>query len=514
LMQLWVESLMRQPFPLTATLVQMRVSTNFTDAPINNRRRVTIQMFAIAGICATTCPMFDPIETIKDLVRQPSVSTDPAFAEGMETARERLVALFGEMGLDVEVVDTKRHPIVLASRSGPAEWPHVIIYGHYDVQPPDPLGEWETPAFEPVVKGTRLYGRGVADNKGPVMVHITAVAKLLEETPDLPLRITFLIEGEEEIGSPSLPGFLAERADSLKGDFVLLSDTLNPSDDQVGITTGLRGMMSMEVSLSGPRSDLHSGMFGGAVYNPLRALAELCAGLHAEDGRVNVPGFYDAVRRPHEWEVEELQKLDISEKDLLKWTGVPQLESPEGCLPMEAIRFEPTLEFNGMGGGYQGEGEKTIIPAKAFVKISCRLIADQDPEDVFNKVAAALRKRCPKALRLEIRQGHHGPAYSVVPPGRPNTPADQNPRLASAFQACEEAVSEVFGKPPVYLREGGSIPIIGVIHQTLGMDCLMLGMGTAENNLHAPNESFDLTLFEKGVRVSKAILSRAASGEG
>jgi acetylornithine deacetylase/succinyl-diaminopimelate desuccinylase-like protein len=454
--------------------------------------------------------MFDPIDVIRELIRQPSVSTDSRFAEGMAGARAVLCRLFESMGLEVEVVAAPRHPVVLARRGGPADWPHVVIYGHYDVQPPDPLELWESPAFEPTRRGSRLYGRGAADNKGPVMVHIAAVAQLLRENPDLPLRVTFLIEGEEEIGSPSLPAILRERADELRGDLVLLSDTLNPSDDQVAITTGIRGMVTCEVELSGPRGDLHSGMYGGAVLNPIKALADLCAGLHGPDGRVTVPGFYDAVVEPEQWEKDEVAKLGMDDATFRAQTGVPAPLPPSGRTPAEAVRYEPTLEFNGIGGGYQGEGDKTIIPARAFVKISCRLVANQTPEDIRAKLFKALRDRCPPQVRMTIKEGHHGPTYSVVPPGRPNTPADQNPHLARAFAACHKAVEAVFGRPPLYLREGGSIPIIGVINQTLGMDCLMLGMGTGENNLHAPNESFDLDLLPKGIAVSKAILSEIA----
>lgn len=454
--------------------------------------------------------MFDPVKAIKDLVRCPSVSTDSAYKEGMTATRDVLTALFQSMNLEVEVVETDRHPLVLARRTGPEHWPHVVIYGHYDVQPPDPLDLWETPAFEPTVRGTRLYGRGVADNKGPMMVHIAAVGELLEETPDLPLRITFLVEGEEEIGSPSLPAILKSHKKALRGDFILLSDTLNPSDDQIAITTGLRGIVSLEVRVTGPKGDLHSGMYGGAIYNPLQALTEICASLHKPDGTINVPGFYDAVIEPVEWEMEEVAKLPVNDKDLIEWAGVPGLFPANNRTGMEAIRYEPTLEINGIGGGYQGMGDKTIIPSKGFAKITCRLVANQDPDDIRKKVVATIKERCPQQVRIEVVELHDGMPYSVVPPGKANTPEDQNPHLARAFKACDKAVAEVFGKPPLYLREGGSIPIIGELNKVLGMDCIMLGMGTAENNLHAPNESFDLALLEKGIRVSKAILRETA----
>jgi acetylornithine deacetylase/succinyl-diaminopimelate desuccinylase-like protein len=454
--------------------------------------------------------MFDPVEIIKELVRHPSVSSDPDFAEGMQGTRDVLTKLFEDMALEVEVVKTSLHPVILAKRKGPESWPHVIIYGHYDVQPPDPLDLWESPAFEPTMKGTRLYGRGVADNKGPLMVHVTSVYRLLQENPNLPLRITFLIEGEEEMGSPSLPEVLQSHSEVLRGDFILLSDTLNPTADQVAINTGIRGMLSFEVQVTGPNRDLHSGGFGGAIYNPVQALTEICASLHLPDGRINVPGFYDPVISPAEWEKEEVAKLPVDDEDLRQSVGVKKLFMANNRTGMEAIRYEPTLEINGIGGGYQGVGDKTIIPSKAFAKITCRLVANQNPKTIRDLVFATIRDRCPEEVSLEIIEYHDGLPYSVVPPGKSNTPADQNPHLAKAFTACDKAVDEVFGQPPLYLRGGGSIPIIGELNRVLGMDCIMLGFGTEDNNLHSPNESLDLAYFEKTVSVSKAILTAVA----
>lgn len=454
--------------------------------------------------------MFDPIEVIKELVSHPSVSTDPSYEAGMQGTRNVLQKLFTGMGLDVEVVETDRHPVILARRVGPESWPHVVIYGHYDVQPPDPLDEWQSPAFEPTLKGTRLYGRGVADNKGPMMAHVTAVARLLEQEPELPLRITFLIEGEEEIGSPSLPAVLKSHSGALQGDFILLSDTLNPSDDQVAVTTGLRGMVSFQISVDGPNRDVHSGMYGGAIYNPLQALTEICASLHHPDGRINVPGFYDDVIIPEQWEKDEVAKLPVTDMEFIQAIGVDKTYTANGRTAMEGIRYEPTLEINGIGGGYQGPGDKTIIPKRGFAKITCRLVANQDPVDVREKVFKTIRERCPEHVKLTITPFHDGLCYSVVPPGKPNTPADQNPHLARAFRACDKAVEEAFGKPPLYTREGGSIPIIGALNKALGMDCIMLGLGTGENKLHSPNESFDLSMLEKGIHVSMAILRAVA----
>lgn len=440
----------------------------------------------------------------------PSVSADSAFADGMAAARDCVVDILSGLGLETEVVATPRHPVILARRSGPAEWPHVVVYGHYDVQPPDPLELWTTPPFRATRQGNRVYGRGTADNKGPLLAHVDAVARLLHESPDLPLRVTFLIEGEEEIGSPSLPQVLADRREALSGDFVLLSDTLSPGIDQVAITTGLRGVVCLEARVTGPDRDLHSGIHGGAVMNPIRALAAACGTLHDDQGRVNIPGFYDDVVPSTDWDREQVQGLGLSEADYARSLGVPALLHPDGLSPMEATRFLPTLEYNGIGGGYQGEGSKTIIPSRAFVKISCRLVPHQDPRRVQNLVQQALRDRLPESVTLEVSEDHVGPPYSVTPPFHPNPDPALNPRLAAAFETARKAAAAVFPKPPLFLREGGSVPIIADIKRITGMDSLMFGLFTPADNLHSPDESVDLTLLERGSRLSEAILRSVA----
>ena len=457
---------------------------------------------------------FDPIEKLKEYVRCRSVSTDSAFREGMAECRDFVAGLLGGIGFEVEIVKTPLHPIILATRGENPAWPHVVIYGHYDVQPPDPLGLWRTPPFEPTVRDGRMYGRGTADNKGPFMVHVAAVASLLEDHPELPLRITFLVEGEEEIGSPSFEAFLDSHRKRLQGDFVLLSDTGSPNENQIVVTSGLRGIITLEASVTAASGDFHSGMHGGAFLNPIQALTDLCASLHDVDGRVAIEGFYDDVLEPEKWEGEELQKLGISEQDYLKFTGVRRFRTLNGVSPFEGIRFYPTLEFNGIGGGYQGEGSKTVIPSTAFVKISCRLVPNQDPERIEALVFEALRTRCSPDVRLEIKPGHRGNPYMVIPPGHANTPADQSPVLARAFQATGQSIERVFGRPPLYLREGGSVPIIAEIKRVLGMDSLMLGLFLPEDALHAPNESFHLGVMLKGVEVSRDILKSVAGISG
>lgn len=456
--------------------------------------------------------MFDPIEKLKEFIRQPSISADSRARAGMQGAQEMVSSLLQTLGFTVEVVPTALHPIVLAQRGGDERWPHVLIYGHYDVQPADPLEKWRTPPFEPTIVGNRIYGRGAADNKGPLITNIAAVARALEANPGLPLRITFLIEGEEEMGSPSFPGFLERHADTLrKADFVFLSDTALPNEQQVVLTCGLRGLTLFDVHVTGAKGDLHSGLHGGVLRNPIQALAEILASLHSPDGRVNVPGFYDDVLDVHPWEREELKKLGTDEKAYADFLGIDAFYTTPGFSPFESARFQPTLEINGIGGGYQGEGTKTVIPSKAFAKISCRLVPNQTPDRIKALVLEAIRARTPRGIKVEFVDQHKGDPYVVVPPGRSNTPPDQSPILARAFRATEGAVAEVWGRPPLYLREGGSVPIIADIKRVIGLDSVMFGLFLPEDNLHAPNESFNLDVMRKGIQTTRRILERVAA---
>jgi acetylornithine deacetylase/succinyl-diaminopimelate desuccinylase-like protein len=455
--------------------------------------------------------MFDPVEKLKEFVRHQSISADSKYKEGMRGAQEFVANLLRSMGFTVEVVQTDLHPLIFAQRGGDPSWPHVVIYGHYDVQPADPLNLWKTPAFEPTIIGNRIYGRGTADNKGPLMTNITAVAQLLEENPQLPLRLTFLIEGEEEMGSPSFPKFLESHKDRLReANFVYLSDTVIPTADQVVITTGLRGLTLFDVHVTTAKGDLHSGLHGGVLHNPIQALAEIIATLHTPDGRVNVPGFYDDVLDVAPWERDELKKLGADEKAYRDFLGIKAFYTTPGYTPFEALRFQPTLEFNGIGGGYQGEGTKTVIPSKAFAKISCRLVPNQKPDKIKKLVIDTIRERAPKDVTVEFVDQHKGDPYVVVPPGRSNTPKDQSPVLAAAFRATETAVTEIWGRPPLYLREGGSVPIIADIKRVTGLDSILIGLFLPEDNLHAPNESFNLDIMKRGIATTKRVLAAVA----
>ena len=457
--------------------------------------------------------MFDPVEKLKEFIRHPSVSTDPKYRDGMKGAQEFVSGLLRSLGFSVEVVPTDLHPIIWAQRGGDRHWPHVVIYGHYDVQPADPLNLWKTPAFEPTIIGHRIYGRGAADNKGPLITNIAAIAQALEANPKLPLRITFLIEGEEEMGSPSFPGFLERYADRLReGDFVFFSDTALPNENQVVITCGLRGLALFDLHVTGPKGDLHSGLHGGVLRNPIQALAEILASLHTPEGKVNVPGFYDGVLDVHPWEREELKKLGADEKAYAEFLGIDAFYPTPGFSPFESARFQPTLELNGIGGGYQGEGTKTVIPSTAFAKISCRLVPNQQPDRIKQIVMDTIRQRTPKGVKVKFVDQHKGDPYVVVPPDRSNTPKDQSPVLARAFRATEKAVTEVWGRPPLYLREGGSVPIIADIKRKTGLDSVMFGLFLPEDNLHAPNESFHLDVMKKGTETTRRMLLELAKG--
>lgn len=454
---------------------------------------------------------YNPEALLKAYISYASVSADRKYLEPLGEARKFVAGLLGELGFLVETVETQLHPILLAKRHGNPDWSHVVIYGHYDVQPADPFDLWTSSAFEGEIRGNRLYGRGSADNKGPQIVHICALAHLLEKHPDLPLNITYLIEGEEEIGSPSFGKFLEDYKDQLTGaDFVLVSDTCIPGEEQVVITTGLRGLVSLEVELTGPKMDLHSGLHGGPLLNPLKAISDLCSSLHDDNGRVNIPGFYDDVLPVEKWEREELEKFPMKEEEYKKFLDIDSFYPPKGYSPLESVRFAPTLEFNGIGGGYQGEGTKTVIPSKAFAKISCRLVANQDGKKVEELVRNAIEERIPKGVRAKITTHGEGDPYVVVPPGKPNTPKGQTTPMVAAFKSAEKRIEEVFGKKPLYLREGGSVPIIGDLKKVAGLDSLMIGLFTPEDNLHAPDESFDLNIMRKGIETFEKILADVA----
>ena len=439
----------------------------------------------------------DSLEQLKELLRIPSVSAQSEHAADTRRCAGWVADHLRGIGLAAEVCETGGHPAVIAEYQGPAGAPTVLVYGHYDVQPADPLELWDSPPFAPRVEGDRVYARGSTDNKGQILAHILAVGETIAERGDVPVNLIILVEGEEEIGSPYLADFLKERRDALKCDVVAVSDTGMLEQGLGTFTYGLRGIACVEIKVTGPSMDLHSGIFGGTVANPAVAVSRLVASLHDAEGRVAVPGFYDRVQPLADWEIEGWSKLPLSEEDTLRLTGSPSLFGEAGYSDHERRWARPTAEVNGIGGGYQGEGSKTIIPKDAFVKLSFRLVPDQNPEEILTLVKAHLEAHAPAGVRVEVNIGHSGKPYLT------------NPRDRYGNAACE-ALREAFGREPALIREGGSIPIIQTFRDVLGVDSLMLGLALPDCQIHAPNENFSLSVFEGGIRMSRLLLDAIA----
>lgn len=430
-------------------------------------------------------------------LRFPSISTQADHREDMRSCAMWVDALLRDSGLESRIEETGGHPCVLAKSPRDPSKRTVLIYGHYDVQPPDPLDEWETPPFEPVVRDGRIFARGSTDNKGQILAHILGVAETLRERGALPVNVIFLIEGEEEIGSPSLPGALERLKEELAADVAVVSDTGLVADAYPTLTYALRGIMALEFRVLGPVRDLHSGFFGGAVANPLDAAARLLASLHDAEGRVAVAGFYDAVRPVADWEKKASAALPVSDEDIRALAGVDVLTGEPGYSAMDRIGARPTVDVNGFGGGYQGEGTKTVLPKEAFVKLTCRLVPNQAPREIQRLVSEHLKERCPPGVRLEILPGHHGDPFFMDPD--------------SPFgRAARRALVRAFGREPALLREGGSIPIVADFQKILGIETLLLGLASPDNQAHSPNENFPLANLEWGIRLNKAALEEIA----
>jgi amidohydrolase len=412
----------------------------------------------------------------------PSVSTDPARKEDVRRAALWLLERLKALGFRAELHETPLHPILYAERLLEEKAPTVLVYGHYDVQPPDPLELWETPPFSPVVKEGRIYARGASDDKGQLFAHVAALEGLSAR-----VNVKFLVEGEEEIGSPHLLPFVRANRERLKADVVLISDGAMFAPFTPTLTYGLRGLTYLEVRLRGARRDLHSGAFGGVAPNPIQALGWLLARLKDEGtGRVLIPGFYAKVRPVSQEEKALWPSLD--EEALKGELGVEVLPGEEGYSPLERLWARPTLDPNGVWGGYQGEGSKTVIPAEAGVKLSMRLVPDQDPEEVADLAEAHLRALCPPGYRLEVRRLHGGRPVLTDP-------------FSPPMRLMARALEEVWGRPPVYAREGGTIPVVAELQEALSAPVVLLGLGLNDDNLHAPNEKLDLVNLEKGVAV-------------
>ncbi len=434
-----------------------------------------------------------------ELLRFPSISTDPAHRADVDACAEWVAARFRAMGLGVELCQTPGHPLVLARNGHRPDRRTVLIYGHYDVQPADPLDLWEHPPFEPRIRAGIVTARGATDNKGQFFSHMLGIEATLRAKGDLPVNLIFLVEGEEEVGSQSLMPFLEANRERLRCDVIAISDTGMVARGHPTFSYGLRGLTALEVRVNGPATDLHSGIYGGAVANPATILARLLASLHGEGNRVAVDGFYDGVRPVEPWEREAWAGLPAGDEEMLHVTGAPRLDGEAGYTALERIWARPTAEINGMGSGYQGPGGKTVLPAHAFAKLTFRLVPDQDPAGIQDKVIAHLRDRCPPSVRLEIERGHSGAPYLV------------DPRGGFGAAACRALRRTFGGKEPALVREGGSVPIVADFKRILGAESLLLGLALPDCRIHAPNENFPLENLEYGMRLNMALLEEIAA---
>jgi acetylornithine deacetylase/succinyl-diaminopimelate desuccinylase-like protein len=440
------------------------------------------------------------VNELIEYVRIPSVSAQPQHKADMLRAAEWIAGKAREAGLTPEIIPTKGHPIVLARTPRRKGKPHFMVYGHYDVQPAEPFELWKTPPFEPRLEGKFLYGRGASDNKGQHLAHLRAIEAYLKTGTELPCDISFLVEGEEEVGSKNLPEFLKAHRKELDVDSVVISDTGIPSVKQPAVTYSLRGIMAFEITVHGPSRDLHSGLFGGSLDNPAMALCQMLARARDKNGKIAIPGFYDDVRPLSPRERKEIAKLKFDAAQYAKFLGVPELFGEKGFTANEQRSARPTLEINGLTSGYQGEGSKTIVPSWARAKITCRLVANQKPEKIRKAVEGFFKSICPRTVRLEIKSGHGGDPYMMDP---------ENP----AVEAARSALRASFKADPILLREGGSIPIVNDFKRVLGVDTLMIGLALPEDNAHSPNERFSLECFEKGMQMSAHLWRELSKGK-
>lgn len=438
--------------------------------------------------------MTSELERLFQHLRFPSISTDSRHVEDVRANAEWLKGQLEDLGLETGLHETPGNPVIVARNERVEGRPTVLIYGHYDVQPVDPLELWDSAPFEPEIRDGKIWGRGGADNKGQHFVHILGAEKTIKLNGELPLNVIFLIEGEEEIGSPNLVPFLNEHKDSLACDIIAVSDTGMVAPGVPTLGYGLRGITCLEVKVKGPTGDLHSGVYGGCIANPATAAARMIASLHDDDGRITIAGFYEDVVPLEDWEREMWSKVPgTSDEDFLKTTGSPESFGEPGYSMAERLWARPTVEVNGFGSGYQGEGSKTVLPAEATFKLSCRLVPGQDPAKIQQQVEEHLRKHKPKGVTIEIHNGHSGKAYHN----------DPHSKFGKAAQA---ALTTAFGRDPVLIREGGSIPIIQDMKEILEADSLMLGLALPDCQIHAPNENYSVENFEKGIEMSCELL--------
>jgi succinyl-diaminopimelate desuccinylase len=428
-------------------------------------------------------------EELCEFLRIPSISADPARREDVRRAAEWVADQFRRLGFSTEIVDTAGHPLVLASSAHVPGAPTVLVYGHYDVQPVEPLDEWISPPFEPTRRDGNIYARGATDDKGQLFTHIKSAEAWIKINGSLPVNLKYVIEGEEEVGSANLEKFVLEQSDRLACDCLVISDGGQFGPCRPAITCGLRGIVYLQLNLRGPCRDLHSGGFGGAVSNPANALARMLAALIDDRGRIQVPGFYDDVAPLSDAQREQFAALPFDEAEFMEEIGVSELHGEEGHTTLQRLWTRPTFDICGLTSGYQGEGAKTVLPATASAKLSFRLVPNQDPEKIAEGVRKILADVCPPGIEMTLAGGHGAPAVMV-------------PIESPYVQAAVRAIEHGFGNRPVFTGEGGSIPIVSVFRQALGADVLLLGWGQKDDNTHSPNEKFCLADFHRAIKAS------------
>jgi acetylornithine deacetylase/succinyl-diaminopimelate desuccinylase-like protein len=426
------------------------------------------------------------IDELFDLLRIPSVSADSKYKEDVFRTAEFIKSKLEAAGAEhVEICPTDGYPVVYADKIIDPKLPTVLVYGHYDVQPPDPMNLWETPPFEPQIREGRIYARGACDDKGQMYMHVKALETMLKNNM-LPCNVKFMIEGEEEVGSDNLPKFIVKNKEKLKADVVLISDTGIFSNDVPSITVGLRGLSYLEVEVTGPKRDLHSGMYGGAVANPINILCEMIASLKDKDNHITIPGFYNDVVELNAAERAELSKVPFNVEEYKKALDINDVHGEKGYSTLERVSIRPTLDVNGIWGGYIGEGAKTVLPSKAYAKISMRLVPNQSSKKITDLFVKHFESIAPKGVKVKVTP-HHGGEPAVTPTN------------SIAYKAASKAFEEGWGKVPVPMREGGSIPIVSLFEKELGLKTVLLGFGLDEDAIHSPNESFKVFNYIKGI---------------
>ena len=438
------------------------------------------------------------VSALKDFLSIPSVSTQSRHAADVVKAAKWVASQLKQAGVKAQIHKTSKHPIVTGEVLSDKDKPTVLIYGHFDVQPPEPLALWQTPPFEPTERAGKMYARGASDDKGQMLTHILAAEAYRKTVKKLPVNLKFLFEGEEEIGSPNLAPFIKKNRKQLAADYVVISDTAQFSKTQPALTYGLRGIVGFEIVVTGPKRDLHSGSYGGTIANPIHVLSELVARMHDKRGKVTIPGFYSDVVAVKKWERQAFEALGNAEEAILKQTGSPKVYGETGYTTCERKWARPTLEVNGIGGGYQGEGGKTVIPSRAFAKITMRLVPDQKPRVLQRAFKKWVVDTCPDTVKVNFMVSEHGAAAVLVDTDSPG------------MRAATRAITRGFGKEPVFIREGGSIPVVLDFKEILKCDSLLMGWGQPDDAIHSPNEKITIRDFHRGIKTSAIFMDELA----